>query len=141
MTADERGKYEDVFAKADDDKDGFVSGTPARSGTLPWRPQLTPIPPMLYAGEQARTMFSRSQLPLPDLAKIWALADYGMDHRLDKEEFVIAMYFINARLKVQPCFTITHTHAHAHAHSLSHFPLNDSIMHRGDDCRMCSRKI
>lgn len=45
-------------------------------------------------------MFSRSQLPMPDLAKIWSLSDYGQDHRLDKEEFVLAMYFINARLKV-----------------------------------------
>jgi len=47
-------------------------------------------------------MFSRSKLPMTDLAKIWVLSDYGNDHRLDKDEFVLAMYFINSRLKVIP---------------------------------------
>jgi epidermal growth factor receptor substrate 15 len=75
MSAEERMKYEEIFRKADDDHDGFVTG------------------------EQARSLFSRSGLPLTDLAKIWTLSDVGGDRRLDQAEFAVAMFFINARLK------------------------------------------
>jgi len=43
-------------------------------------------------------LFSRSQLPNEQLAQIWDLADQDKDGSLSQEEFVVAMFLINAKL-------------------------------------------
>lgn len=50
ITPTERGKFAEIFEKADDDKDGFVTGP------------------------QARQLFSRSGLDMEDLGRIWFAA-------------------------------------------------------------------
>jgi hypothetical protein len=50
ITPTERGKFAEIFEKADDDKDGFVTGP------------------------QARQLFSRSGLDMEDLGRIWSAA-------------------------------------------------------------------
>ncbi|KAL6071610.1 Epidermal growth factor receptor pathway substrate 15 like 1 [Balamuthia mandrillaris] len=75
ITADQRQKYESIFERADETKAGRITG------------------------EQARTLFSRSNLGVSDLAKIWALSDIDKDGQLNKEEFMVAMFLINAKLK------------------------------------------
>lgn len=47
----------------------------------------------------ARDLFLRSRLPTAVLRKVWSLADVDQDYRLNAEEFVIAMYFINLKLR------------------------------------------
>jgi len=78
ISAAEIEKFEEVFAKADDNNDGFVTG------------------------DQARKLFQRSKLGLQDLGKIWALSDVNQDRKLDREEFIIAMFLINAKIKGRP---------------------------------------
>jgi hypothetical protein len=51
LSVEERQRYEQTFARADDDLDGYVTG------------------------EQARALFAKSGLPFSDLRKIWALSD------------------------------------------------------------------
>jgi hypothetical protein len=86
-------------------------------------------------------MFSRSQLPLPDLAKIWSLADYGKDHRLDKDEFIIAMYFINARLKVPPVFScaIVRVRVRVRVPLVVDRVVSFRVVRRDVDCPTCCR--
>jgi hypothetical protein len=71
----EKVKFDDLFKKTDTDLDGFVSG------------------------DQARNLFMRSGVPISELSRIWLLSDLTQDQRLDKQEFVIAMYLIHCRLK------------------------------------------
>lgn len=47
-------------------------------------------------GEVARSLFMRSGLPVPTLAKVWSLAAVLKNPFLTKEEFAIAMHLINA---------------------------------------------
>lgn len=75
LSVEERQRYEQTFARADDDLDGFVSG------------------------EQARALFAKSGLPFSDLRKIWTLSDIDQDHRLSLTEFCVAMFLINSRLR------------------------------------------
>lgn len=51
------------------------------------------------SGEQARSLFIRSKLPLPELSKIWKLADVTRNNMLDISEFAVAMHLIQSRLK------------------------------------------
>lgn len=51
------------------------------------------------SGEQARSLFIRSKLPLPELSKIWKLADISRNNMLDIDEFAVAMHLIQSRLK------------------------------------------
>ncbi|XP_001635963.2 actin cytoskeleton-regulatory complex protein PAN1 isoform X2 [Nematostella vectensis] len=51
------------------------------------------------SGEQARSLFIRSRLPLAELSKIWKLADVTRDIFLDVSEFATAMHLIQLRLK------------------------------------------
>jgi hypothetical protein len=44
-------------------------------------------------------LFTRSKLPTTELAQIWELADQDKDGKLTKDEFIIAMWYINSRLK------------------------------------------
>lgn len=78
LSVEERQRYEQTFARADDDLDGFVSG------------------------EQARALFAKSGLPFSDLRKIWTLSDIDQDHRLSLTEFCVAMFLINSRLRGMP---------------------------------------
>lgn len=50
-------------------------------------------------GKQAFTLFSRSKLPSIELAQIWELSDQDKDGSLTRDEFIIAMWYINSRLK------------------------------------------
>lgn len=58
ISAEERLRFETTFARADTDLDGFVTG------------------------DQARELFTRSQLPLTDLRKVWTLSDQVRGPRL-----------------------------------------------------------
>lgn len=51
------------------------------------------------AGEQARNLFLRSNVPLHELSRIWLLSDINQDQRLDRQEFAIAMFLIRCRLQ------------------------------------------
>ncbi|XP_031567519.1 trichohyalin-like isoform X2 [Actinia tenebrosa] len=51
------------------------------------------------SGEQARSLFIRSRLPLSELSKIWKLADISRDNLLDVSEFATAMHLIQLRLR------------------------------------------
>ncbi|KAK3706905.1 hypothetical protein QZH41_010761 [Actinostola sp. cb2023] len=51
------------------------------------------------SGEQARSLFIRSRLPLSELSKIWKLADITRDNMLDVSEFATAMHLIQLRLR------------------------------------------
>ena len=63
ISGEERGRYEDIFRKADENHTGFVSGL--HNLNVLW------LLLKVLLGVQARQLFSRSGLPLPDLAKIW----------------------------------------------------------------------
>jgi len=52
-------------------------------------------------GELVFDMFSRSGLSNDDLGQIWELSDQDLDGCLDLEEFVLAMFLINAKLRGQ----------------------------------------
>eukprot|EP01119_Soliformovum_irregulare_P008662 TRINITY_DN21768_c0_g1_i2.p1 TRINITY_DN21768_c0_g1~~TRINITY_DN21768_c0_g1_i2.p1 ORF type:complete len:974 (-),score=344.72 TRINITY_DN21768_c0_g1_i2:188-3109(-) len=74
VSSHDRQNYLNNFKQADADHDGFVTG------------------------EEARNLFGKSGLPVPDLAKIWTLADMNKDSKLDAVEFVIAMHLIKSKL-------------------------------------------
>merc|ERR1712057_30808 len=59
------------FKEADKDKDGVVNGN------------------------EAVAFFSRSRLPQPTLAKVWALSDRQRRGTLDLEDFVVSMKLIS----------------------------------------------
>eukprot|EP01114_Cavostelium_apophysatum_P007088 TRINITY_DN1879_c0_g1_i1.p1 TRINITY_DN1879_c0_g1~~TRINITY_DN1879_c0_g1_i1.p1 ORF type:complete len:955 (-),score=261.57 TRINITY_DN1879_c0_g1_i1:46-2910(-) len=75
ISPQDRQKYEEYFRQCDTNRDGFVTG------------------------EEAKVFFSKSGLPVQDLAKIWGLADRGNDRQLDLEEFCIAMFLISVKLR------------------------------------------
>ena len=43
----------------------------------------------------------KSKLPKSTLAKIWTLSDIDKDGQLDEEEYALAMYLIDIKLKVR----------------------------------------
>ena len=48
---------------------------------------------------QAKSEFDKSKLPNSVLNKVWRLADVDGDGLLDRDEFCLAMYLINVKLK------------------------------------------
>ena len=68
---DSPGEFYKWFKEADKDKDGVVNGN------------------------EAVNFFSRSRLPQPTLAKVWALSDSKRKGTLDLEDFVVAMKLIS----------------------------------------------
>jgi epidermal growth factor receptor substrate 15 len=70
-------QYQTVFRATDDDNDGFITGN------------------------QARSLFGNSGLPMPVLGQIWAMADINQDQKLDFTEFCIAMFLIAVKKKGQ----------------------------------------
>eukprot|EP01117_Protostelium_nocturnum_P003921 TRINITY_DN15194_c0_g1_i1.p1 TRINITY_DN15194_c0_g1~~TRINITY_DN15194_c0_g1_i1.p1 ORF type:complete len:714 (-),score=315.08 TRINITY_DN15194_c0_g1_i1:82-2223(-) len=68
ISPEERTHFERVFSQTE--KGGYVTG------------------------EQAKELFSKSGLQIPDLAKIWSLSDVDKDAKLNKEEFLVAMVLI-----------------------------------------------
>jgi EH domain-containing protein 1 len=69
------------FKEADKDKDGFVNGN------------------------EAVAFFSRSRLPQPTLAKVWALSDKQRRGVLDLEDFVTSMKLISLAQSGKPIST------------------------------------
>ncbi|XP_035269615.1 epidermal growth factor receptor substrate 15-like 1 isoform X2 [Anguilla anguilla] len=70
----DRGRYDDIFLKTDADLDGFVSG------------------------QEVKDIFMHSGLPQNLLAHIWALADTRQIGKLTREQFSLAMYFIQQKV-------------------------------------------
>uniref|UniRef100_UPI003AAA5B6E epidermal growth factor receptor substrate 15-like 1 n=1 Tax=Centroberyx gerrardi TaxID=166262 RepID=UPI003AAA5B6E len=70
----ERGRYDDIFLKTDADLDGFVSG------------------------QEVKDIFMHSGLPQNLLAHIWALADTRQIGKLTREQFALAMHFIQQKV-------------------------------------------
>jgi len=58
----------------------------------------------LLSGLEARDMFARTGIPQATLAHIWSLADVDGDGSLTREEFAVAMYFVDSvRFDVYRC--------------------------------------
>ncbi|KAM6948375.1 epidermal growth factor receptor substrate 15-like 1 [Aplochiton taeniatus] len=70
----DRGRYDDIFLKADTDMDGLVTG-----------------------GEVIE-IFMLSNLPQTTLAQIWGLADTKQTGKLTREQFSLAMYLIQQKV-------------------------------------------
>ncbi|XP_036373291.1 epidermal growth factor receptor substrate 15-like 1 isoform X4 [Megalops cyprinoides] len=70
----DRGRYDDIFLKTDADLDGFVSG------------------------QEVKEIFMQSGLPQNLLAHIWALADTRQMGKLTREQFSLAMHFIQQKV-------------------------------------------
>uniref|UniRef100_A0A8C8HIB4 Epidermal growth factor receptor pathway substrate 15-like 1a n=1 Tax=Oncorhynchus tshawytscha TaxID=74940 RepID=A0A8C8HIB4_ONCTS len=70
----DRGRYDDIFLKTDLDVDGFVSGM------------------------EVKDIFMHSGLPQNLLAHIWALADTRQMGKLTREQFALAMHFIQQKV-------------------------------------------
>ncbi|XP_037625189.1 epidermal growth factor receptor substrate 15-like 1 isoform X3 [Sebastes umbrosus] len=70
----DRGRYDDIFLKTDADLDGFVSG------------------------HEVKDIFMQSGLSQNLLAHIWALADTRQIGKLTREQFSLAMYFIQQKV-------------------------------------------
>ncbi|KAM6962825.1 epidermal growth factor receptor substrate 15-like 1 [Aplochiton taeniatus] len=70
----DRGRYDDIFLKTDADLDGFVSG------------------------QEVKEIFMHSGLHQNILAHIWALADTRQIGKLTREQFALAMYFIQQKV-------------------------------------------
>ncbi|XP_063057205.1 epidermal growth factor receptor substrate 15-like 1 isoform X3 [Engraulis encrasicolus] len=70
----DRGRYDDIFLKTDSDLDGFVSGL------------------------EVKDIFMQSGLPQALLAHIWALADTRQMGKLTREQFGLAMHFIQQKV-------------------------------------------
>ncbi|KAM6938699.1 epidermal growth factor receptor substrate 15-like 1 isoform 1-T1 [Lycodopsis pacificus] len=70
----DRGRYDDIFLKTDADLDGFVSG------------------------HEVKEIFMHSGLSQNLLAHIWALADTRQIGKLTREQFALAMYFIQQKV-------------------------------------------
>uniref|UniRef100_A0A8C8SAL4 Epidermal growth factor receptor pathway substrate 15 like 1 n=1 Tax=Pelusios castaneus TaxID=367368 RepID=A0A8C8SAL4_9SAUR len=67
-------RYDDIFLKTDMDMDGYVSG------------------------QEVKDIFIHSGLPQNLLAHIWALADTRQMGKLSKDQFALAMYFIQQKV-------------------------------------------
>ncbi|XP_060797220.1 epidermal growth factor receptor substrate 15-like 1 isoform X3 [Neoarius graeffei] len=70
----DRGRYDDIFLKTDADLDGFVSG------------------------QEVKEIFMQSGLPQNILAHIWALSDTRQIGKLTREQFTLAMHFIQQKV-------------------------------------------
>ncbi len=75
IPADMKAKYESQFIRLASSRSGFITG------------------------DQAKAMMIQSGLPPIILAKIWSLADYDADGRMDVNEFSIALHLISLKLK------------------------------------------
>eukprot|EP01088_Endostelium_zonatum_P015368 TRINITY_DN3739_c0_g1_i1.p1 TRINITY_DN3739_c0_g1~~TRINITY_DN3739_c0_g1_i1.p1 ORF type:complete len:990 (-),score=367.51 TRINITY_DN3739_c0_g1_i1:27-2972(-) len=71
---DDFTKFDEMFSKADDDKDGFITG------------------------DQTRLLLERSHLGRDDLVTIWRLSDVDQDSKLNRFEFILAIYLTNLKL-------------------------------------------
>lgn len=77
-------KFDQMFKTADTDMDGFVSG------------------------EEIRSIFLQSGLPNTTLAHIWTLCDTNGVGKINNEQFALAMYLVQQKLKgVDPPATLT----------------------------------
>ncbi|XP_031430993.1 epidermal growth factor receptor substrate 15-like 1 isoform X3 [Clupea harengus] len=74
VPAADRGRYDDIFLKTDNDLDGFVSGL------------------------EVKDIFMQSGLPQNMLAHIWGLADTRQMGKLTREQFALAMHFIQQKV-------------------------------------------
>ncbi|XP_036442110.1 epidermal growth factor receptor substrate 15-like 1 isoform X4 [Colossoma macropomum] len=74
VPAADRQRYDDIFLKTDADLDGFVSG------------------------QEVKEIFMQSGLPQNILAHIWALADTRQMGKLTREQFALAMHFIQQKV-------------------------------------------
>ncbi|XP_062411863.1 epidermal growth factor receptor substrate 15-like 1 isoform X2 [Sardina pilchardus] len=74
VPATDRGRYDDIFLKTDGDLDGFVSGL------------------------EVKDIFMQSGLPQNILAHIWALSDTRQMGKLTREQFALAMHFIQQKV-------------------------------------------
>ncbi|XP_054623358.1 epidermal growth factor receptor substrate 15-like 1 isoform X1 [Dunckerocampus dactyliophorus] len=81
----DRERYNDVFKKTDTDNDGLVSGT------------------------EVIEIFMHSSLSQTMLAQIWGLADTKQTGKLTREQFCLAMHFIQQKITkgVDPPSTLT----------------------------------
>ncbi|XP_071198897.1 epidermal growth factor receptor substrate 15-like 1 isoform X7 [Salvelinus alpinus] len=70
----DRGRFDEIFLKTDLDLDGFVSGM------------------------EVKDIFMHSGLPQNLLAHIWALADTRQMGKLTREQFSLAMHFIQQKV-------------------------------------------
>ncbi|KAM6919706.1 epidermal growth factor receptor substrate 15-like 1 isoform 2-T2 [Lycodopsis pacificus] len=70
----DRGRYDDIFKKTDDDNDGLVNGT------------------------EVIEIFMQSSLSQTMLAQIWGLADTKQTGKLNREQFSLAMYLIQQKV-------------------------------------------
>jgi hypothetical protein len=70
VSADDKARYESLFASLDSDKDGFLSGM------------------------EAATFLAKSQAGKDDLKAIWVLSDQDKDGSLSLPEFSIAMHLV-----------------------------------------------
>uniref|UniRef100_A0A1B6LBE1 Epidermal growth factor receptor substrate 15-like 1 n=1 Tax=Graphocephala atropunctata TaxID=36148 RepID=A0A1B6LBE1_9HEMI len=75
VTAEERARYDVLFHQTDVDKDGFVSGY------------------------EIKDVFLQSGVPQAVLAQIWGLCDMKQTGKLNGEQFALAMWLINQKLK------------------------------------------
>uniref|UniRef100_K1PN15 Epidermal growth factor receptor substrate 15-like 1 n=1 Tax=Magallana gigas TaxID=29159 RepID=K1PN15_MAGGI len=77
-------KFDQMFKTADTDMDGFVSG------------------------DEIRSIFLQSGLPNTTLAHIWTLCDTNGVGKINNEQFALAMYLVQQKLKgVDPPATLT----------------------------------
>ncbi|XP_069505275.1 epidermal growth factor receptor substrate 15-like 1 isoform X3 [Ambystoma mexicanum] len=74
VPAADKLRYDDIFLNTDLDKDGFVSG------------------------HEVKDIFIQSCLPQNLLAHIWALADTRQTGKLSKDQFALAMHFIQQKV-------------------------------------------
>ncbi|XP_063238176.1 epidermal growth factor receptor substrate 15-like 1 isoform X2 [Bacillus rossius redtenbacheri] len=79
VSAEEKARYDILFHQTDVDKDGYVSGL------------------------EIKDVFLQSGVPQPVLAHIWSLCDMKQMGKLNAEQFALAMWLINQKLKgVEP---------------------------------------
>uniref|UniRef100_UPI00358E2173 epidermal growth factor receptor substrate 15-like 1 isoform X2 n=1 Tax=Myxine glutinosa TaxID=7769 RepID=UPI00358E2173 len=85
VPATEKAAYDEIFAKADTDHDGLVSGM------------------------ESRNIFLLSGLPQQILAHVWSLADTRQQGMLNSEQFALAMYLIQQKvtLGIDPPVSLT----------------------------------
>ncbi|BES90284.1 eclosion hormone [Nesidiocoris tenuis] len=84
VTPEERAKYDNLFIKSDVDKDGYVSGL------------------------EIKDVFLQSGVPQSTLADIWGLCDIKQSGKLNSEQFALAMWLINQKLKgIDPPLALT----------------------------------
>ncbi|CAH1393877.1 unnamed protein product [Nezara viridula] len=85
VSPDDKLKFDNLFILADVDKDGYVSGN------------------------EIKDVFLRSGVPQPILASIWSLCDIKQSGKLNAEQFALAMWFIQQKVKsnVDPPLSLT----------------------------------